>query len=112
LLVICEEESQRSVVHEQEQQDLEYLRKVHILCGEKALHSDILKEFDSELLESPAWPHYRKIIDKFPNVPAFLAQRLADSNVSRDDRLRKSRERIPSFRKREKTEASPDSPGG
>jgi hypothetical protein len=105
--VIHEEERWRIAIHEQEQQDLEYLRRVHILSGEKALHGGVLKEFDGGLLESPAWPHYRKIVDKFPNVPAFLAQRLADSNVGRDDRLRKARNELQALESEERLRPNP-----
>lgn len=107
LHAVCEEENRRYAMHEQEQRDLRHLRRVHILLGEKTIRSDGWEGVDDKQLESPAWPHFRKILDKFPTIPAFLAQRLADSNFRTDERLRKVRERMQALEKGERPMPTP-----
>jgi hypothetical protein len=85
-------------MQERERQDLERLRGVHILRDEKNIRS------------GAAWPHHRKIVDKFPNIPTSLAQRLADSNVSKDGRLRKARHELQALEDEERLKLSPVNP--
>jgi hypothetical protein len=57
---------------------------------------------DDKLFESPVWPHFRKILDKFPTIPVFRAERLANSNFRRDERLRKARDGMQAVEKERK----------
>ena len=95
VLETSDEKLQATENLEQERRDIETLRKVH-LSAEPAV-----PEIDEayEDLDESAKPFLRKILDKFPLIQPFLARRLAESSLSRDSRLRKSREEAESKRR-------------
>lgn len=99
---VCEEENRRYAMRDQEQRDLKHLRRVHVILGEKTIHGDRWEGVDDKLFEKPVWPHFRKILDKFPTIPVFLAKRLANSNFRRDERLRKARDGMQAVEKERK----------
>jgi hypothetical protein len=72
--------------------------------------SSASKDVNSKVFEAPVWPRYSKLMDKFPNFSKFLAQRLAVSNDSRDDRIHKARHESQALGGMRKTKAQPDNP--
>ena len=83
---------------EQERCDIETLRKVRLSAEPAAPEIGRLEDEAYEGLDESAKPFLRKILDKFPLIQPFLARRLAESSLSRDSRLRKSREEAESKR--------------
>jgi glycerol-3-phosphate cytidylyltransferase-like family protein len=75
----------------QEQQDLEVLKSVHFvsLVPETQPLSDKVKDYQD--LNLDAQIHIRKIVDRFPRLPTYLAKRFANANVKRMERLRLQR---------------------
>jgi hypothetical protein len=73
----------------QERKDLEALKRVHFTSS--APGTPPLRDRVKEYKEMPldAQVHVRKVVDRFPNLAAYLAKRFANSNVSRMKRLRK-----------------------
>jgi hypothetical protein len=88
---VLEESKHRQAIFKKEQHDLEHLQKIHAAAVVALPPGNLSSEFDGGLLNSGAWAHYRKILDKYPTIPRFLALRLAEANVSRDNRLRQVR---------------------
>lgn len=84
---------------EQEPRDIEILRKVHSSAEPVAPEIGRLEDKAYEGLDEGAKPFLRKILEKFPLIQPFLARRLAESSLSRDSRLRKSREDAESKRR-------------
>jgi glycerol-3-phosphate cytidylyltransferase-like family protein len=76
---------------QQEQQDLEALKSVHFvsLVPETQPLSDKVKDYQD--LNLDAQIHIRKIVDRFPKLPTYLAKRFANANVRRMERLRLQR---------------------
>jgi hypothetical protein len=71
---------------EQERRDLEKLRKVH-LSFSPGLQPPQEQGKEYRNMDSAAQPYLRKVIDKFPAIPPFLARRLAETNLRRKRRL-------------------------
>jgi hypothetical protein len=71
---------------EQERRDLEKLRKVH-LSFSPGLQPPQEQGKEFKNMDSAAQPYLRKVIDKFPAIPPFLARRLAETNLRRKRRL-------------------------
>jgi hypothetical protein len=76
----------------QEQRDIEILRKVRLAAEPAAPDIGRLEDDVYDGLDESAKPFLRKILDKFPLIKPFLARRLAESSLSRDRRLRQSRD--------------------
>jgi hypothetical protein len=76
----------------QEERDIEILRKVHLAAEPAAPEVGRLEDEVYDGLDESAKPFLRKILDKFPLIQPFLARRLAESSMSRDIRLRQSRD--------------------
>ena len=89
---IGDEKLQEAEKLEQEQRDIEVLRKVHLAADLAEPDAGRLEDDVYNDLDEFARPFLRKILDKYPLIQPFLARRLAESNLSRDTRLRKSRE--------------------
>ena len=85
---VVEEGQNRQTILEQEQRDLEHLQKVHLCINADMAPKNYSTQISENELNSAAWPYHRKILDRFPNLPAFLARRLAEANVCRSNRLK------------------------
>ncbi len=82
-------EAQEAIVREEK--ELELYKKVHILTASDPLKVPLdtmerAEDEDNEL-ESGAQIYRRNIIDRFPNIPRYLARRLAKANLNRAKRL-------------------------
>jgi hypothetical protein len=88
---VVEESQNRQTILEQEQRDLEHLQKVHLCIDADMAPKNYSTQISESELNSAAWPYHRKILDRFPNLPAFLARRLAEANVCRSNRLKSLR---------------------
>jgi hypothetical protein len=89
---------------EQEERDIEILRKVHLAAEPAAIDVGRLEDEVYEGLDESAKPFLRKILDKFPLIQPFLARRLAESSMSRDIRLRQSRDEAERKRRSSSTQ--------
>lgn len=89
---IDDDQLQESKILEQEKRDIELLRKVHLAAEPAGPDIGRLEDDAYDGLEESAKPFLRKILDKFPLIKPFLARRLAESSLSRDRRLRESRD--------------------
>ena len=89
---VGDEKLQEKEILDQEQRDIEILRKVHLSAEPATPDTGLLEGDGYEGLDEVAKPFLRKILDKFPLIQPFLARRLAESSLSRDTRLRKSRD--------------------
>lgn len=74
---------------QQEVRDIAALKRVHFISTvpETQPLKDIVKEF--ETLPVNVQAHTRRIVDRFPRMPAYLAKRLAKTNVNRETLLRR-----------------------
>ncbi|KIW92183.1 uncharacterized protein Z519_07167 [Cladophialophora bantiana CBS 173.52] len=72
----------------QERKDIEVLKRVHFVS--KVPESQPLKDTVKEYQDMPldAQIFLRKVVDRFPQIPPFLAKRFANANVGRLDGLR------------------------
>ena len=99
VLETSDEKLQATENLEQERRDIEILREVHSLAEPAVPEIGQPEDEAYEGLDKSAKPFLRKILDKFPLIQPFLARRFAESSLSRDSRLRKSREEAKSKRR-------------
>ena len=109
---IDDEKLQEAEKLEQEQRDIEVLRKVHLAADVAEPDTGRLEDDVYDGLDETARPFLRKILDKFPFIQPFLARRLAESNLSRDRRLRKSREDAEGRKQMAPPKSAPPHPPG
>ena len=72
-----------------EHKDIEALKRVHLTSAvpETEPLRDKLQDYQHMPLDVQV--HVRKIVDRFPQLPAYLAKRFASSNAARRKRLQK-----------------------
>ncbi len=73
---------------QQEMEAVKDLKRIHFIATapETQPLQDVMKDFQNQPLMVQV--HAKKILDRYPVMPAFLAKRLANSNVRREQRLR------------------------
>lgn len=77
---------------QQERKDIECLVRVHFVSTvpESQPLRDVVKEYQAMPLDAQVY--VRKIVDRFPTLPPYLAKRFANANAHRFSRLRKQNE--------------------
>ncbi|KAL9607524.1 MAG: hypothetical protein Q9167_007564 [Letrouitia subvulpina] len=72
---------------QQEQKDIESLRRVHFVSAvpESQSLTNIVKDYQDLPLDAQIY--VRKIVDRFPKIPSFLAKRFGNANARRQRRL-------------------------
>lgn len=80
-------------IRELEVKELEVFRNVHVSASAKQTEAPntVLELYNVEVLDHGSRIYFRNILDKFPNLPLYLARRLAEANRKRAERIRASR---------------------
>ena len=77
---------------EREMKEIEVFRNVHLATAPEPAHQIPASTLDNILnLELGAQIYYRNIVDRYPLLPVYLAQRLAIANNGRAERLQRQR---------------------
>ena len=73
---------------QQELKEIADLKRVHFISAVRETRplNDVVKEFEAMPVNVQA--HTRRIVDKLPQMPAYLVKWLAVTNVEREERLR------------------------
>ena len=77
----------------QEMEEIKVFRNVHISSGFEPVNDGQYQESVDELAKSEldTQIYYRNIVDRYPELPSYLALRLARANRNRAERLRQSK---------------------
>ena len=79
----------------QEIEEIKVFRNVHIFTAPEPSNKQHAAAFDETVgLEPDARIYYRNIVDRYPDLPSYLALRLARANRDRAERLRQVNNRI------------------
>jgi hypothetical protein len=98
----------------QEVEEIKVFRNVHISTAPEPSNVKHAAAFDETVdLEPDARIYHRNIIDRYPDLPSFLALRLAQANHHRAERLRqlKNEEDVPDAIRRDKNTMLPAAKG-
>lgn len=79
-----------------EAEEIRVFRTVHIVMATEATGLSVNHTIDEDFasLALGAQIYYRNIKDRYPDIPTFLARRLAEANLDRADRLQRKRHRM------------------